>query len=236
MTRAPLSWLSVAGVFALVVVGSTYLMSLEAKAAPLQCVPACPSETLPSSSITGNATTLKFQRILATRTGDPRSYVLLGSDFFRALSFGDPGVFVSRWLNEHPHATYTVISTIRSTNTKTHKKFEITYIWVSDDAFALNVDLVRQGVFAGATMYDMVDNARGLDRLLQSDPKLADAKTQIAKERAAEPDDRTERLIPEDDYRARLVRIQQAEYKARAEKLGIWSDNMRAEREAEDLP
>jgi hypothetical protein len=172
---------------------------------------------------------------MAARAGDPRAYVLLGSDFIRALSVGDPGVFVSNWLNAHPQATYTAISTLKSTNTRTHKRFEITYIWIADGASELNVDLVRHGIFAGATMYDMVDNARGLDRLLQNDPRLADTRAQIAKERAAAPNDRSERLIPETDYNARLARIRRAEDSARAEKLGIWSDDMEAERSAEGL-
>jgi hypothetical protein len=85
-------------------------------------------------------------------------------------------------------------------------------------------------------MYDMVDNARGLDRLLQSDPKLAETRAEIDKERAAAPEDRAVRLIFEDDYKARMLRIEEAEGKAHAEKLGIWSDEMKPDREAEGLP
>ena len=201
----------------------------------MQCEPACPSQFLAVPAISDSATNLQFQRIFAARKGDPRAYVLLGSGFIRALSFGDPGVFVQNWLAAHPRATYTPISTLKSTNTKTHRKFEITYIWVEDGPSALNVDLVRQGIFIGAVMYDMVDNARGLDRLLQNDPKLADEKSQIDRERAAAPEDRAERLVSDSNYNARLARIQNAEQKALTEKLGIWSDGMRAEREAEGL-
>ncbi len=82
----------------------------------------------------------------------------------------------------------------------------------------------------------MVDNARGLDRLLQNDPTLANLKAQIEKERAAAPEDRAERLISEDDYKARMLRVEEAESKARSEKLGIWSDAMKDEREADGLP
>ena len=228
-------WFTVAGSPGWMAFGTAQLVSTAAIAAPLQCEPACPLQNLVQPSISDSAKNLHFQRILATRKGDPHLYVLLGSDFIRALSFGYPGIFVSNWLAAHPRATYTPVSTMKSTNTRTHQKFEITYIWVVDGPSALNVDLIRQGVFAGATMYDMVDNARGLDRLLQSDPKFHYAKEEIAKERAAAPDDRAERLISEDDYHARLVRIQQAEVSARLEKLGIWSDSMKAEREAEGL-
>lgn len=234
MLRFSSHWIIASGLFVLMAVGPTQLAST-AVAAPLQCVPACPSQTLVVSDIKDSAKNLDFKRILATRTSDPRLYVLLGSDFIRALSFGDPGVFVSNWLAEHPRATYTVISTLKSTNTRTRKQSEITYIWITDGAFALNVDLVRQGIFPGETMYDMVDNARGLDRLLQSDPKLANAKAQIEKERAAAPEDRAERLLSEDDYNTLLARIREAERSARSDKLGIWSDGMKAEREAEGL-
>ena len=234
MIRLPSRWLIAPGLLISMAIGSAQMAST-AMGAPLQCVPACPSLYLVVPEISDSAKSLKFQRVLATRTGDPRSYVLLGSDFIRALSFGDPRVFVSNWLAAHPQATYTPISTLKSTNSRTHIQSEITYIWVTDGASALNVDLVREGVFAGATMYDMVDNARGLDRLLQNDPKLASAKAQVEKERAAAPEDRAERLIPEDYYNMRLTRIREAEASARSGKLGIWSDGMKAEREAEGL-
>lgn len=224
-----------AGQLAWMAYGLLNLASTATVAAPLQCAPVCPSQTLVEPSVSESVKSLTFRNTLASRAGDPRLFVLLGSDFIRAISYGDTGAFVSNWVSAHPRATYTPISTIKSTNTRTHKKMEITYIWVSEGAASLNIDMVRQGIFAGATMYDMVDNARGLDRLLQSDPKLADAKAQIEKERAAAPEDRAERLISERDYHLRLQQVLKAESSARKEKLGIWSDQMKAEREAEGL-
>lgn len=109
------------------------------------------------------------------------------------------------------------------------------YIWVEDGKQSLNEDLVRQGAFPGGVMFDMVDNRKGLDELLKN-PQLADTKAQIEKERAEAPQDIAERLMPEADYQARMQRIEAAENLARKEKLGIWSDAMKEEREAEGFP
>lgn len=178
---------------------------------------------------------LRFRDIFASRPEDQRTYVLLGSGFIRGLRFGNPSAFISDWLAAHPSAGITRISRMGTTNTRTLKTTEIVYIWVEDREHSLNVDMVRVGLFPGTAMYDMVDNLNGLNRLLE-DPKLADARAQIEKERAASPQDRTERLITEDDYRERLRRIDAAESQARAEKLGIWSDAMEAERQSEGYP
>src|ERR1700730_4810631 len=110
-----------------------------------------------------------------------------------------------------------------TTNTRTKQTRQIVYIWVEDGEMSLNVDLVRAGIFPGAAMADMVDNLKGLDELLK-DPKLAATRAQIEKERAEAPQDKTERLVSEDDYERRMRRIEGAEAQAREEKLGIWSD------------
>lgn len=235
MIRTPLQRLAVGSSLAWVVVAPLGQALGAAPGAPLQCAPACPFQTLVVSSTVNSAKNLRFQSVLATQPGDKRAYVLLGSGFIRALSFGDPGKVIADWLAMHPKANFTIISKLTFTNTKTRERSEIAYIWVEDGASSLNVDLVRHGIFAGRTMYDMVDNARGLDHLLQNDPKLAEAREQIEKERAAAPEDRAERLVSEDDYKVRMLRVEEAESKARAEKLGIWSDEMKAEREAEGL-
>ena len=190
---------------------------------------------LPAPQSTGSAQDLPIRNIIASPPGDQRAYVLLGSGFLRALSFGDPKAFITDWMVQHPRATFQVISADHFTNTRTRMRSEIDYIWVEDGQRALNVDLVRNGIFQGATMYDMVDNARGLDRLLANDPRLASARATIVRERAAAPEDRAERLVSEDDYKARMLRVEDAERKARAEKLGIWSDGMKEEREAEGV-
>jgi hypothetical protein len=196
----------------------------------------CVAEESAISQRGNSATDLHFLNdIMATKSNDQRLYVLLGSGFLRPFSFGDPKTFVSKWLTANPNAVVTNISRMITTNTITHKQQEIVYIWIEDGERSLNVDLVRAGIFAGGTMFDMVDNQKGLDELLKTDPKLADARAQIEKERAAEPQDRTDRLVPEGDYKARMLRVEDAESDARAKKLGIWSEAMKDEREAEGV-
>lgn len=192
----------------------------------------CNAQDKPIAPDAIEAKTLKFQNIVASRPGDQRAYLLLGSGFFRGLRFGDPDAFISAWLIAHPTARATPISRMLSTNRRTLKPYEMVYIWVEDGEHNLNQDMVRAGMFLAGNMFDMVDNQAGLDRLLQ-DPKMAATRASIEKDRAAFPQDRTDRLIGEDAYKAEINRIQAAENEAHAEKLGIWSDAMEAEREAE---
>ena len=197
-----------------------------------------PSEThvAPSPLVRGDVTGYHFENgIMASKANDQRLYVLLGSGFLRATSFGDPKVFVFDWLKLHPKAIVTPISRMLSTNTRTHQVMQLVYVWIEDGNESLNVDLIRAGIFPGGTMYDMVDNQKGLDQLLKKDPSLANARAEIEKERAAAPQDRSERLIPEDDYKKRIARIGEAEQAARAKKQGIWSDAMKQEREADGI-
>jgi hypothetical protein len=176
-----------------------------------------------------------FQNIFATRTGDAREYILLGSGWLRSIQSGNPSQFISSWLAEHPAASIRPISQMGITNTKSKRTEELVYIWVEDGEVSLNVDLVRAGIFPGAVMADMVDNDNGLTELLKK-PELADAKAQIERERADAPQDRPQRLISDDQYKQFAHRIEAAENQARGEKLGIWSDSMKEERESEGYP
>jgi hypothetical protein len=178
---------------------------------------------------------LTFREIFATRQNDARTYILLGGGWLLSIQFGNPGQFVSRWLQEHPAATITPISRMFTTNTRTKKTDEHVYIWVEDGDMSLNVDLVSAGVFPGAVMADMVDNLAGLNEVLK-DPRLAATRAEIEKERADAPQDKTERLVSEDDYKQRMRKVHVAETQAREAKLGVWSDAMKAEREAEGYP
>jgi endonuclease YncB( thermonuclease family) len=178
---------------------------------------------------------LTFTEIFASRPGDARTYFLLGGGWLRTIQSGNPGKFISGWLKAHPSAIAKPVSRMFSTNTKSKQTSEEVYIWVEDGKQSLNEDLVRQGVFPAGVMYDMVDNRKGLDELLK-DPKLADTKAQIEKEREEAPQDIAERLMPDAEYQADMQRIEAAEALARKEKLGIWSDGMKEEREAEGYP
>ena len=178
---------------------------------------------------------LKFQDILASRQGDARTYILLGGGWLRTIRSGDAGQFISTWLAEHPSATIKPISRMFMTNTRSKRTDEMVYIWIEDGEMSLNVDLVRAGVFPGAVMSDMVDNLNGLNELLK-DPKLADTRAQVEKERAKAPQDTTERLMSDDEYKERMRRIGPAEAEAREKKRGIWSDSMKEERQAVGYP
>jgi hypothetical protein len=175
---------------------------------------------------------LTFQDVLASRPGDPRVYVLSGGGWLRTIRFGDARQYISKWLQEHPSATVQPVSRMFMTNTRSKRTDQMVYIWIEDGERSLNVDLVRAGVFPGAVMADMVDNLNGLNELLK-DPRLTDTRALVEKGRAEAPQDTTERLMSDDEYKQRMRRVDVAETEAREEKRGIWSDSMKAEREAE---
>jgi len=192
----------------------------------LGCPIACNAQDLSS------AKQLVFREIFASRTGDARTYILLGGGWLRTVQSGDPAAFVSTWLAAHPAAFIKPISRQFWTNTKTKRTDEMVYIWVEDGTMSLNVDLVRAGIYPGRVMADMVDQNNGLNELLKN-PKLADAKAIIEKERAEAPQDRSERLVSDDEYKLLIRRVEVAENQARSDKVGIWSDAMKEERESE---
>ncbi len=123
---------------------------------------------------------LTFQDGFGSRKGDRRIYVLTGGGWIRGIRYGDPDQFVTAWIAQHPLATITSVSKMPI------KADELVYIWIEDQASSLNVDLVRAGIFPGGAMADMVDNDKGLTELLNN-PKLADARALVEKERAENP-------------------------------------------------
>jgi hypothetical protein len=84
-------------------------------------------------------------------------------------------------------------------------------------------------------MADMLDNDKGLTELLKN-PKLADARTIVEKERAQNPQARPERLESGDKYNRQMDHIMTAETEARNQKKGVWSDSMKEERESLGIP
>ena len=84
-------------------------------------------------------------------------------------------------------------------------------------------------------MADMLDNDKGLTELLKN-PKLADARVIVEKERTQNPQSRPTRLQSEDVYNRRIDEVKTAETEARKQKMGIWSDSMKEERESLGLP
>jgi hypothetical protein len=63
------------------------------------------------------------------------------------VRFGDPGQFVSTWLERHPAADVRPISRTFVTTTWTKQRRAIVPIWVEDGDSSLNEDLVRAGMF-----------------------------------------------------------------------------------------
>ena len=176
-----------------------------------------------------------FQEIFATRKNDAREYILLGSGWLRTIQSGNPGQFISGWLAAHPGATIKAVSQMGVTNTKSRRTEQMVYVWVEDGEKSLNVDLVRSGAYPGGVMADMLDNYNGLTELLKK-PELAFARAQIEKERSEAAQDHPQRLVSEDEYEQFRQRIVAAENEARAEKLGIWSDAMKEERQSDGYP
>lgn len=172
---------------------------------------------------------LTFKDGFGSRKGDHRMYVLTGCCWIRGIRFGDADQFATKWIAQHPSATVTPVSKMPI------KSDELVYIWIEDRATSLNVDLVRAGIYPGAAMADMIDNDKGLTELLKN-PKLADARAIVEKERAENPQIRPERLESEDEYNRQMDKVKRAETEARKQRTGVWSDSMRDERESLGIP
>jgi len=180
---------------------------------------------------------LKFDAKLArfaSKSKNPATYVLLGNGYLRTLSAGNENEFIKHWLEVHPHAMATPISSRNGARAGTPPK-PLVYVWIEAGAESLNVALVEEGIFAGGVTLDTVESQH---RLLEEmrDPRLAGAREQIEKEITAQPEsDRAKRLISDADYAERRERIEASEAKARDGKRGIWSDAMKEERQSEGL-
>jgi len=172
---------------------------------------------------------LTFKDGFGSRKGDDQTYVLTGCCWIRGIRFGDPDRFVSEWIAQHPLATITPVSKMPIMSDK------LVYVWIADRDSSLNVDLVRAGIYPGAAMADMLDQDKGLTELLKN-PKLADARAIVEKERAQNPQARPERLESEDEYNHQMDQIKTAETEARRQKTGVWSDSMKEERESLGIP
>ena len=177
---------------------------------------------------------LRFETIFATKPHDPATYIVLGSGYLRALSTRTEKEFIKHWLEIHPHATVTPISTCNPMRPD-RPPARFVYVWIEDGAESLNVSLIEEGIFSGGVMLDMVESQQ---RTMESmrDPTLTAVRKQLEAELAAQPEaDRVKRLISDADYADRRKRIEAAEHKARDKKKGIWSDAMKEERQAEGI-
>jgi hypothetical protein len=172
--------------------------------------------------------------VFATRPNDALTYVLIGGGWLRGLRSEDPAKFISAWLEKHPAATVKPISRMVLPRDRV-KDEQIEYIWIEDGKASLNVDLVRAGLFPAPAMADMVDFRKQLDEILK-DPRVAAETAQLEKRHPEAPQasslPRPDRMISNEDYKQRMQRAEAAAEQARKEKLGIWSDSMKEEREA----
>ena len=172
---------------------------------------------------------LTFHDGFGSRKGDRRMYVLTGCCWIRGIQSGDPDQFASAWLAQHPLATMRLVSRMPI------KEDELVFIWIEDPVSSLNVDMVRAGIYPAAAMVDMVDNDKSLTETLKS-PKLVDARVIVEKERAQNPQSRPIRVESVDEYNRHVDASKAAEIEARKQKIGIWSDAMKEERESLGLP
>jgi endonuclease YncB( thermonuclease family) len=170
---------------------------------------------------------LTFHDGFGSRKGDRRTYVLTGCCWIRGIRFGDPDQFVTKWIGQHPQATVTPVSKM------TLMSDELVYVSVKDGDTSLNVELIRAGIYPGGAMADMVDNDDHLIEIMRK-PELAFARKEFEKGRAETPQEhRPKRFISDEEYQRFSQQVTEAEKEARAEKLGIWSDAMMEEREAD---
>jgi hypothetical protein len=84
---------------------------------------------------------LAFQDGFGSLKGDHRTYVLTGCCWIRGIRFGDPDLFVTEWISQHPLATITPVSKMPI------KSDELVYVWIEDRDSSLNVELVRAGIY-----------------------------------------------------------------------------------------
>src|SRR5438094_5083608 len=200
-------------------------------ATPVFMLWACTSVCVAQEPFPAHA--LKFQEHFASRTDDPNTYCLLGNNFFRALSTRTAGEFIDQWLAAHPSATAIPVSKANAARPDIAPR-PLVYIWIEDDAKSLNVALVEEGIFSAGVMLDMIEAQQQLMETLQN-PMLSNSRTSIEKEIASTPEaDRPKRLVSDAEYAEHRVRFVAAEQKAKSEKKGIWSDEMKQYREDED--
>jgi hypothetical protein len=164
--------------------------------------------------------------IRAHRFGDPDIYCLLGRvscELGLRIPSLAPGEieFVQRWLRSHPHAHAVPISAANYKRMVKGPLLHNTYIWIEDGRESLNIELVRNGFYWAGSLEDMVAYAQQFMAEM-GNLRLAIADDELRKER-----DETGaplRLVPDDDYAARMARAVEAEHEAERRKRGLWSD------------
>jgi hypothetical protein len=164
----------------------------------------------------------------AHRFADADVYCLLGDDVC-ANGWAMPPLvpeeyrFVAQWLRSHPDSVATPISVQSHKRTQNGPRTHSTYIWVEDGGQSLNVELVRGGFYkADSLRDDIAQDGRVTARRQDGDPAKATEFPELDSE-SDEPGPAV-RLVPEQNYSARMDRAKTAEAEAQKYKRGLWSD------------
>jgi hypothetical protein len=143
--------------------------------------------------------------LAGSRTGDRRVYDLACKRcMWAGLTSGAEFKYVTEWLKAHPKAI--VVPKFVATVTLGSRSVEWVHVWIEDGNQSVNVSMVRDGIIPKSAM---------IEKNLGPDAPAG------------------QRLVSDATYEALIIKLTLAEIAARKEKLGIWSDEMRAEREAE---
>lgn len=148
---------------------------------------------------------LRFNLHFGSRAATNAVYCLLGNGYFRAPSSGEQSAIIDAFVAAHPNAQVVPITVTTPSITAAGSKVPMIYVWVEEGNSNLNVNLVREGAYAGSVMLDVVQ-AFG--------SRIASMKDE----------EKPRRLVTDSRYEAFVDRVQAAQDAAKAEKKGVWSD------------
>lgn len=179
-------------------------------------VGSCARKPIPASDF-------RFDGIFAPCADDSLTvYCLLGTGFFRTISSGAQDSLISGWLLVHPLATVTPVTSIDMGS----GLGRLVYIWIEDGDNNLNVSLVRSGAFPGGVMTDAVEAAgqAGKSPEVQAIEDGYNSAAQPGQEPRRAVNAPPDRIVSDARYTAFMRRVVSAELAARADRLGIWSE------------
>ena len=97
------------------------------------------------------AASLKWSGHFGGSATEPHTaYCLMGRGFFQMPTSDDLPKLIEAWIHDHPKAVVVPIASIQPYLDKVRES-KLTYVWIVDGEFNLNIELVRQGCFAPET-------------------------------------------------------------------------------------
>lgn len=162
--------------------------------------------------------------IFGRRKADPTVYGLLGNGFFLSPRSDQADALLTQWLSAHPQAQATPVSIIGEGTRR-----PMVYLWLTDQDDHLALHLIKNGAYPGSVMLDAVH----FEALSAGSPQRAliqagiDAAKQMSP-KASEPEEKPlppRRLVPDAIYQGFLARLQAAQERAQANKLGVWGQS-----------